>query len=303
VCEVGRSAEPRRSGNHASRYAPSIIGGSEVVIPRVKRLVKRVLTSVAPQMTTAVLSARARAHSHRLYRAWALLDLNRKLVEHFGSTVKDGPFRGMTLSPMTHQEHLGPFLLGTYEAELHPWLETIAAKQFSQILDVGAKFGYYAVGLSRLFPGTPVIAFDTDRWARAATREMATVNRTPDVSPAGFCSPGWLDRHLQPLSFILSDCEGFEGELFSQTSTPSLDSATLLIEMHDYLVPGVGAAVRERFARTHTLATVTSGGGRYPSTDLSFLSPSEAATAVNEYRPQQEWLLLTPYCRYPGGNP
>ena len=134
-----------------------------------KKMVKRVLTAVAPESATAVFSARARAHSQRLIRDWGLLDLNRKLVERFGSTVQSGPFQGMILSPMTHREHLGPYLLGTYEAELHPWLEAAATGQFAQILDVGAKFGFYAVGLSRRIPDVPVIAFDTDWWARGAT--------------------------------------------------------------------------------------------------------------------------------------
>jgi hypothetical protein len=247
-----------------------------------------------PETATAILSARARAHSHRLYREWGLLDLNRKLIEHFGPTVQAGPFQGMILSSMTYHEHLGPFLLGTYEAELHAWLEMIAGGWFSQILDVGAKFGYYAVGLSRRMPGVPVIAFDTDRWARAATKEMILANRTLDVTPAGFCSPKWLDRNLLSNSFILTDCEGYEGGLFSRVSTRALDSAVLLIEIHDSVIPGVGATVRERFKRTHTIASVRSGEPRQSDSELGFLTPNEAKQAVREYREPQEWLLLTP---------
>jgi hypothetical protein len=229
-----------------------------------------------------------------LYRDWGVHDLNRKLIDRFGPTVQFGPFQGVILSPMTHHEHLGPFLLGTYEAELHPWLEAVIDGRFSQVLDVGAKFGYYAVGLSRRMPGVPVIAFDTDRWARAATREMVLVNRTPDVVPMGFCSPKWLDRNLRPNSFILTDCEGYEGELFSQASTRALDSAVLLIELHDNLIPGVGVTVRKRFERTHTITAVRSGEVSRAEHELSFLSAKEADQAVREYRGQQEWLLVSP---------
>ena len=264
------------------------------MLRRAKQLIKRVLHAVAPQTTTAVLSARARAGSHRLYEEWGLPRLNRKLIERFGSAVQTGPFRGMVLSPMTHREHIGPFLLGTYESELHPWLEAVVARGCSQILDVGAKFGYYAVGLSRRVPGTPVLAFDTDWWARAATREMVAANNTPDVRPEGYCSPRWLDRGLRPDSFILSDCEGYEGELFVRATTLALESATLLVEIHDNIVPGVGAAVRERFARTHRADTVATGERAPRVPDLNFLTPDEAATAVREYRDPQEWVLLTP---------
>lgn len=260
----------------------------------VKRLVKRVFTRLTPEMATAIMSARARRHSHRMVGEWGLLDLNKKLVEHYGSVVRNGPFRGMMLTRMAHQEHLGPFLLGTYEEELHPWLEAIVNKRFAQVLDVGAKFGYYAVGLALRMPGIPVIAFDTDWWARAATREMAAANRISTVSPAGFCSPQWLNAHLLPSSFVLSDCEGYEGTLFTQATTPAIDSATLLIEVHDTLVAGVGAALRARFAQTHTSVVVAIQPRRPPTEILEFLSPGEADMAVREYRGPQEWMLFTP---------
>jgi hypothetical protein len=260
----------------------------------VRRLLKRALFAIAPETATAIQSARARAHSHRCVREWGLLDLNRKLLDRFGPTVQNGPFRGMVLTPQAQQEHLGPYLLGTYESEVHPWIEALVGRPFTQVLDIGSKFGYYAVGLARRMPETPVTAFDTDWWARRATAEMAMANRTPTVTPAGFCSPRWLDRHLRPGSFILSDCEGYEGELFSQTRTPALDTATLLVEIHDNLVPGVGSAVRIRFAPTHSIEAVAARALEVP-THLEFLTPSEAQIASREIRGPQEWLLLTPH--------
>jgi hypothetical protein len=258
-----------------------------------KAFLRRVLTTVAPETATALLSARSRAHSHRLFREWGLTDLTKRLIDRLGPTVQSGPFRGMTLTPMTHAEHLAPFLLGTYEAELHPWLEAVAKGKYSQLLDVGAKFGYYAVGLARYHKDTPAIAFDTDWWARKATREMAAANATPNVTPAGFCSPGWLARNLRPNSFILSDCEGYEAVLFGDCPAAALDSATLLVEIHDNLVPGCGEAVRRRFAATHDLQTVVNGD-RTPPVDLSFLTPEQQQRAIYEVRGKQEWYFLTP---------
>ncbi|MCE9564915.1 MAG: hypothetical protein K8U57_23015 [Planctomycetes bacterium] len=251
------------------------------------------MTVLAPEATTAVLSARARAHSHRLYRDWGLLELNRKLIGSFGSVVRAGPFQSLSLSPMTHREHLGPFILGTYEEELHPWLKGIVNGHFTQILDVGAKFGYYAVGLSRCLPNTPVVAFDTDWWARQAIQEMLVANQTPDVVVAGYCSAQWLNRHLLPGAFILSDCEGYEGELFAKTSTLAIASATLIVEIHDSLLPGVGEKVRTRFAATHNVSSVVSRP-RASADNLEFLTSHEASAATREFRNPQEWLLLTP---------
>lgn len=45
-----------------------------------KRTVKRVLHSLAPRWATALLSARARAHGHRVVEQWGCLDLNDNLV-------------------------------------------------------------------------------------------------------------------------------------------------------------------------------------------------------------------------------
>jgi hypothetical protein len=225
--------------------------------------------------------------------------LTEKILAALGPVVQSGPFRGMRLTPMSFKEHLGPFLLGTYEVQLHPWLAQIADGQYSQVIDVGSKFGYYAVGLARLFPAIPVVAFDTDWWARAACREMAAENRTPNVEVAGFCSPAWLDRHLMPSSLIVSDCEGYEGVLFTGSTGIALNSATLIIETHERPSPGVTDAILERFAASHRVETVVADleTDPIPPIDLSFLTPDEARAALREIRPHQTWLFLKPNVR------
>jgi hypothetical protein len=259
-----------------------------------KSLVKRALHAVAPQATTAWLSARARAQSHRRLEELGFGALNRKLVAALGTEVLTGPFRGMTLTPMAHKENLGPFLLGTYEAELHGWIAELKGRSFAQVLDVGSRFGFYAVGLARLFPGSAVVAFDTDWWARKATREMARANGVASVEVRGFCDPTWLDEHLRPGALILSDCEGYERTLLCGATTPALDSATILVELHEVYAPGVTVAIRDRFAATHDARSVANADRSAPPVDLNFLTPEEVAAAHSENRAEQEWLLLTP---------
>jgi hypothetical protein len=265
----------------------------------VKQQIKRTMFAVAPEWTTELVSARSRAISHRLVRQWGLNTLAEKLLAALGPEVQSGPFRGMKLTPMSFKEHISPFLLGTYESELHPWIARLVGGQYSQMIDVGAKFGYYAVGLARLFPETPIVAFDTDWWARAACRELIAENRTPNVQVAGFCSPAWFDRNLMPSSMILSDCEGYEGDLFTKSTCNALNSATLIIETHDFNNPGVTEAILKRFAGSHRVETVDTDQGTLPTppVDLSFLTPEEANSALRERRPHQTWLLLTPNAR------
>jgi hypothetical protein len=122
-----------------------------------KDVMKRAVYALAPQTTVTLMSMRARAHSHRLVREWGLYDLNQRLIREVGSSVVGGPFAGMALTPMTQAEHIGPFLLGTYESELHPWLERLIEIEFAQLVDVGAKFGYYAIGLARHLAPPPAL--------------------------------------------------------------------------------------------------------------------------------------------------
>ena len=266
-----------------------------------KQLLKRTLLAVAPEWTTGLLSARARAHSHCLVREWRLNLLTEKLLAAFGPIVQSGPFHGMKLTPVSYTEHLGPFLLGTYEFQLHPWIAQIAGGQYSQMIDVGSSFGYYAVGLARLFPDVRMVTFDTDWWARSACREMALENRTANVEVAGFCSPAWLDRNLRPSSLILCDCEGYEAELLTRSTSSALSSATVIVETHDMIKPGATDAIRRSFARSHHVATVVADLETVPipAVDLSFLTADEARSALREVRGPQTWLLLTPNVRPP----
>jgi hypothetical protein len=264
----------------------------------VKQLVKRAMLAAAPAWTTSLLSGRARAHKHRLVREWKLNRLTEKLLTILGPNVRSGPFEGMKLTPMSHQEILGPFLLGTYEFQLHPWFRKVAGGRFSQIINVGSSFGYYAVGLARLFPDSEVIAFDTDRWARAACREMASENRTSNVDVARFCSPAWLYRNLQRSSLIMCDCEGYEAELFTGSTSSVLRSATVIVETHDQISVGVTDRIRVNFSKSHKVATVFAEPANVPlpPIDHSLLTADEIQDAIREVRGDQAWLLLTPEC-------
>lgn len=241
------------------------------------------------------MSARARAFSHRLVKRWGLHDINERLIQEQGSSVMSGPFKGMILTPMTHVEHIGPFLLGTYETELHSWWEQVFARWFEQIIDVGAKFGYYAIGLAHRFPGATVVAFDTDWWARKALREMAAANRVGNLVIKGACTPQWLRENLAEHAFIISDCEGYEHDLFCSVEIPALSSATMIIEIHEHMVPGTRRDIRSRFAASHKIREVGSRS-ETPSVDLPIqsLAQEELRRASSEVRPPQTWLYLTP---------
>lgn len=255
-----------------------------------RTIAKQALRSLAPDVALSVEAARARAHSQKVAHGWGLPALGRQIAHHYGPRVLSGPFRGMTLAEPAFREHVAPYLLGTYESEVHPWLNRLLTGHYTVALDVGCSVGYYAVGLARLLD-CHVLAFDTDWWARRAVRETARANGVAGgVTILGACRPDWLRRHLPDHSLIVSDCEGYEATLFANR-IPALDHATLIIECHGE----TESVLRERFSDTHRIETIRSVQGTKPSpVPLTFLSPEDAIRATVETRGPQTWLVCDP---------
>lgn len=261
-----------------------------------KASLRSALFAIAPRSATTLVSARARAHSHQLVKAWGLHDINQRMLAILGNTVRSGPFRGLRLTPMTWEEHIGPYLLGTYESELHGWWAELLERRFDLIVDVGSSFGYYAVGLAVKYPRARVVAFDTDWWARRAVRQMARSNGAANVSVRGFCTPQWLGGEIGSDALIVSDCEGYEGTLCCGIDPSAAARTTLLIELHESFSPGVSARVEAHFARSHDVRRVASRTDTTvpPGIAVPSLTAEELQRAASEVRPPQEWLLLTP---------
>ncbi|MBZ0142410.1 MAG: hypothetical protein K8F56_02440 [Rhodocyclaceae bacterium] len=255
---------------------------------------RRIAYRVSPAATTTLLSMRSRRLSHRLVRRWGLPRLTDLLVQRDGLVVSGGPFRGLRLPAGARREHLAPFLLGTYESELHPWLEEVRRKDFRQIIDIGAKFGYYALGLARWFPDAESLAFDTDPWARRLIRVAARENGLASVRACGYLTPSTLRARLRPPAFIFSDCEGFEAQLFPAIDPGELATSWLLIELHETAAPGVERMLIAHFAPTHEVEVVDRAE-RVPEERLvERLGAADAELAVKEFRGDQRWLLARP---------
>jgi len=260
-----------------------------------KNAIKNSLFQLFPRAATEFFSARARAYSQNLAKELGCIDLNRKLIRKLGNQVLHGPFAGVVLSPEAEREHLGPFLLGSFESELHPTWEILLKNHYDLLIDVGAKFGYYAIGLAKRYPHSRVIGFDTDPWARKAMTEMCAANQV-GVDICSFCSPEWLRDHLPEGAFIFSDCEGYEKTLFGAMDIPALSSATMVIEIHEQASPGVTEVIRKKFSNSHDITVIDSQRhteGAFP--EIEGFEEQERQLALNEYRTfEQCWLCLTP---------
>ena len=165
-------------------------------------------------------------------------------------------------------------------------------------LDVGCAEGYYAVGLALRCPAAHVYAYDTDPAALQACRDMARLNGVLERITLG----AELTAHsLQAFPFaqralIVCDCEGCEGEIFSDEAIQNLARCDLVVELHTFIDPAIPTLLSERFRRTHTIDSVRTRRRRASDfLELAQLPPLAREVALAESRPgPMEWLVLEP---------
>lgn len=160
----------------------------------------------------------------------------------------------MTYHPHSHEGCYLPKVIGTYEAEIHPFLQGIAHKQpYRKLLNIGCADGYYAVGLARLSPQLQVWACDANPQAIEATQTLAQKNGVSDritlehktFTPLDFAT------QVEPHTLVLMDIEGGEELLLSSDALAALATADLMIEVHDCYVSGLSERLCARLEKTH----------------------------------------------------
>ena len=71
--------------------------------------------------------------------------------------VLNGPFQGLHYPTINLQRSSLPArIIGSYERQLHPFIEKIIATPYDHLLDIGSAEGYYAVGFAQRMPRTTV---------------------------------------------------------------------------------------------------------------------------------------------------
>lgn len=217
-------------------------------------------------------------------------------------TVEAGPFAGMHYpAGAAHGSVLHPKLLGTYESELHPALARMRGQTYDDIVDVGFAEGYYLTGLAKWFPHAAVWGFDLSEEAHRLCIALASANgiQTDRLRLAGEATESALAPALSRRALVICDCEGCESALFSVHRMDRWKRADLIIECHDFIEPGVTAAISGRLAATHHVELVTSIAPELkivglPSSLRARFSPAELVRLVGEGRPfPQTWIVAT----------
>ena len=119
-----------------------------------------------------------------------------------------------------------------------------------------------------------MIAYEADAAQRALCARVAAANGVA-IDLRGTAEAG----DVRGAALVVMDCEGCERALLE----PPLD-ATIIVELHDFLDPGVGEEIAERFAATHAVEIVPTGP-----------QPPHSELLLSEYRPgPMRWAVMTP---------
>ncbi len=218
-------------------------------------------------------------------------------------TVMSGPFAGMRL--MGHPAP--PELLGTYEHELSALVFELAARAYPTIVNVGARYGYYAIGMARLMPQATVLAFEGDTEAHGMFAAAVAANGVGDrVHAGGFAdAPVFADALGSGDGvLVVCDIDGGEVPLLDPAQVPALTRATILVECHGPMENPTEAVMVMRFLPTHVVRRIATEDRVLAHLPAGVAEPWRSRmprtleALMQEHRtPPQSWLLLTPVDR------
>ena len=243
-----------------------------------------------------VRGLRIRPRRPRVGRLQRAREIGIELLRHHDATVLGGPFAGMRYVESSVCSMLAPKILGSYEAELHGVLGLLFALPYDRIINLGCGEGYYATGMALRLPQARVYAFDVDATARRLCEELAQRNGVADrVHVGDAADPQLIEELAGDNTLIVCDVEGAELSVLPPEPGPRVGRSDLLIELHDFVDPGISAAILSRFATTHSpslIDTAPRDPRVYPALEL--YSPADRELAVNEFRPAaMRWALLS----------
>lgn len=214
--------------------------------------------------------------------------------------VTGGPFSGM-LWEMAYKigSEFPPKLMGTYELELKPTIDRwLSDEMTSSFIDIGAAEGYYAVGVALRSTEFPIFAYEIQADAHEHIRRLARLNKVLDrIHLFGEFRPKDLDKvNLGDCPIVLMDVDGFEEYLIDEVFLSHTANARMILEIHDFVKPGLGDLVAQRLKKSHKINRVYPNASMRRNVQKPFeITKFEWSRAVDERRPKGNyWLICEP---------
>ncbi len=220
-----------------------------------------------------------------------------------GPIVHDGPFKGMLLDLQLNISGLPRKLIGSYEAELHHFVEAALNQRPQRVVNIGAAEGYYTIGAARRLPEATIVAFETEDRLRVALDKLAGINQLAGrIQLGGTCTITDMLHCVSAGSLLIVDVEGAEVELLDPAIIPALRHCTILVETHEFAKPGSVNELRRRFEPTHIVQLIDAKPRRlmdYPIfhrviPKRSWWSGIYTEMVLNEFRAiDQGWMFMS----------
>jgi hypothetical protein len=197
----------------------------------------------------------------RFLAKWRSQLIQNTVIAECGTIVQSGPFKGMRFAQRSAEGCHVPKLLGTYEHELHPYIETAVMRSYRHVVNIGMAEGYYAVGLAMRMPNARVHGFDSNEKARATARAIAEMNNVSDRVEIGgvFAGEDFADYPAGD-TLVICDIEGAEDALLDPARFSVLAGMDLIAELHECFKPGIAYRIGARFEASHDIMIVPNEG-------------------------------------------
>jgi len=194
-------------------------------------------------------------------------------TQYYKREVLTGPFKGIKYSKTKAAGDLLPQLLGTYESELIPFINSIKNNSYEKIINIGAGDGYYSIGFSFIYPEAKVFAYEIDKEVYKFLIENVEFNKKNNQI---ICFNSEANENIKKIEstervLVFSDCEGAEFQIFNRDVLSNLVNSDLIIEMHsnDFSKTSIEKNLRE----THEVQRIGYGDSRM--IDIKSLSSND----------------------------
>jgi hypothetical protein len=246
-------------------------------------------------------------HARRLVR-WTTNQIRYPLVSsalelQARGRIMNGPFKGLRAPSTGISPGYYAQLAGVYERSLIPTIEAVIARQPRVIVNPGAHWGYYALGLAMRCGRSGVVAYEMDRSRADVFRKYRRLNGLETrVELGGVCTPDSLERAVARSEdpFVIMDVEGAEDVLLDPVRAPALRRAEIIVELHEHLVSGVTERLRTRFAASHEQVLLPDEAHSIDTRMIGWLPQRQLLRGVLDRmmedgrEPMTSWLHLLP---------